>query len=454
MAVTAAENPSRRGLGAWLRRQCGDAPFYPLAALAGLNLFDELDQAAFGLFGPEIVRDFGVSPGVFGLIFIPMIILGMVMPVVVGHLTDRYNRVTLAVLGGTVWFVFAFATGLVTAFWMLVLVRTFTVVGRGFAGPTHSSLLVDYYPVSGRGFAFSIQQNANPIGHFIGMLAGGALATVIGWQNVFLLLPLPGIVFLLLVLRLKEPPRGQQELTASAQARVKPVGFWASIRMLLRIKSWVRFACVWLFLGAGVALSSVLPFYFAAVFGVDTFGRGLIMAATMAAQVVGTVVAGVVSQRWMARGLYQRTGHFLTLSCLASAVALAGMAVAPTLTVAVVIVIVTMPLRAMAGVPVAQIFAATLPAQIRGQGFGAIWVMFALGASFIPVALALGDATSFRVSVLAAGVPMLIAAVVALLAAKHIAGDVEQARKANGADLEPHRREPHVGKLNPLGAED
>ena len=437
----------------WVRRQLADGPLYPIAALAGLNLVDEFDQAAYGLFGPDIVREFGISPGTFGLAFLPAVLLGMFLPVGVGYLTDRFNRVTLSVVGGAMWCAFAFATGLVPAFWMLVVVRMLNAVGRGFSGPTHNSLISDYYPVTGRGTAFSIHQNTLPVGTVVGLLLGGWLATRIGWQNVFLLLPIPGIVCVLALLRLREPERGRferAELPAELFAEDKPVPFLASLQLLRNIKSWVRFAWVWLFMAAGLALSSVLPFYFEAVFGVGTFGRGVILGVMSLASVVGAVVGGILSQRWMARGLHARTGQLVTWSMVFSAVAVAGVAVAPTLPVAIAVVVLTVPLRALAAVPVMLILSATVPARIRGQGFGAIWFMFALGYFFLPLALTYGDAYSYRVSMLMATVPLLIAAAVSHSAARLIAGDVERANTVGGAELEVRRRKAAGQKIDLL----
>ena len=427
----------------WLRDELGHVSPYPVLVLAGLNFVDELDQAAFNLFGPDIVRDMGVAPTTFGLALLPMILLGMLLPVGVGYLTDRFDRVRLAIAGGALWCVFAFATGLVPAFWMLVVVRMFSAIGRGFAGPTHISLLSDYYPVAGRGLAFSLHTNSNPIGQFLGLIIGGFLASAIGWQRVFLWLPLAGIVVIVLMLRLRDPGRGRYERADVAPELLvedAPVPFLASIQMLRNIKSWVRYAWVWLFLAAGLALSSVLPFYYEAVFGVDTAGRGVILGFMHLLSVVGAVVGGIISQRWMAEGRHARVGHLITWSIAVSAVAVALLGLAPTLAISVLVVLLTMPLRSMAAVPVMLILSATVPARIRGQGFGAIGFMFALGYFFLPVALAYGDAYSYRLSLLLAVIPMLIGAILALSAAKMIGDDVDRANKVGTAEIEVRRR--------------
>ena len=427
-----------------LRALLGDQPIYPIAALTAMSTIDEVDQAAYALFGPDIVRTFDISPGVFGLSFLPLVLLGVFIPLVIGRLTDRINRVALSVAGGTLWCSFAILTGIVPAFFLLVAARALSTIGRGVSGPTHNSLISDYYPVSGRGTAFSLHQNANPIGNIVGLLAGGLVAERYGWQAAFLVLPLPGILAVLALTRLREPERGaldrvNDDLLARDDDESR-LPLTQTLSLLANIVSYRRYALVWLLLAIGVAMSSVYSFYFAAVFGVSTGGRGLILGATAALTVVGSVVGGIFGQRLLARGDTRRLGQLLVCSILAFAATLVLSAVAPTLEFAIAVVLLSTPFRAVAAVPVLLVLSATVPARIRGQAFGAISVCFALGLLFLPVALAYGDRYSYRVSLLLGVIPLLAAAAIAASAAPRIAGDIARATQVSDAEREVRRR--------------
>jgi len=429
-------------IGGWARKHLGGVPLAPVVALSALTLFDELDQAAYGLYGPDITRTFNISPTVFGLAFVPAILLGMGLPVAVGYVTDRVGRVALSTVGGALWCVAAMLTGIVPAFWMLVLVRMLSGVGRSVSGPAHSSLLSDYYPITGRGAAFSIHQNANPIGNFIGFLAGGAIAAAWGWQRAFLLLPLPGIVAILLVARLREPRRGGLDVRddGSNDEVGSPVPFRRGLRLLGNVQSWRRYAYVWLLLAIGTAMASVYTFYFDAVFGIGPFGRGSILAATALLQVVGAVVGGIAGQRLLAAGRTRALGNLLAYALVASAASLLASALAPNATFAVAVVLITTPLRSLAAVPVLLVLSATVPARIRGLGFGTIWFFFAAGLFFLPVALGYGDRYSYRVSLLLGVVPLVAAAIVAANAARFIATDVKRANQVSAAEASVRQR--------------
>ena len=427
-----------------LRRLFGDQPLYPVLALTAMATVDEVDQAAYGLFGPDVVRAFSISPTVYGLSFLPIILLGLAIPLVIGRLTDRVNRVRLSVVGGALWCVCAILTGLVAGFALLVLARAAATVGRGVSGPTHNSLLSDYYPVQGRGSAFSLHQNAQPIGNIVGVLLGGAIAAQWGWQAAFLILPLPGILIVASLLRLREPERGAFDRAPDEQVAQEDVHGHLPLRQVLsllaNIVSWRRYAYVWLLLAIGVAMSSVYSFYFAAVFGVGTFERGVILSTTAALTVVGSGIGGVIGQRLLARGDTKRLGYLLVGSILAFALTLLLSAFAPNLPFAVAVVLISTPFRALAAVPVLLVLSATVPPRIRGQAFGALSVCFAAGLLFLPIALSFGDRYSYRVSLLLGVLPLVAAAIVAATAAPAISGDIARATQVSGAEREVRRR--------------
>ncbi|MBW3560955.1 MAG: MFS transporter [Actinobacteria bacterium] len=446
-----------RGPIRWVRQQLGDESMYPVLVLAGLNLFDELDRAAFGLFGPEIVRDFDISAATLGLAVLPAVFLGMGLPVALGAATDRYNRVRLSIAGGFVWCLAALATGIVGAFWLLVVVRMLTEVGRGVSGPTHNSMLSDYYAVAGRGAAFSIHQNANPIGNFLGLVVGGAIAGAWGWQTSFLILPLPGIVFLVLMLRLHEPRRGafeRKEVGEDLFAEADPLPIKQAIAQLWSIRSWRRYAYVWLFLWTGYALAGVLPFYFQAVFGVGPFGRGAILGSVALLTAVGGIVGGIIAQRLMARDEHTRAGMLVAVAAVSFAFTVGALAFAPTLLVAVSIFLLTTPIHALAAVAVTLILSATMPVRIRGQGFGTIWFFAAIGYLFFPVALSYGDLYSFRVSLLLAVPPLLIATGLAASAARFIGRDIARVNRVGEAEIAIRRRKAAGEEINLLEVVD
>jgi ABC-type branched-subunit amino acid transport system ATPase component/predicted MFS family arabinose efflux permease len=406
----------------------------PAIALTSLALVNETDQAAYGLFGPEIVRSFHITPATFGLISVPIVLLGLVLPIAIGWLADRIDRVLLSVAGGLVWLAFSLLTGLVPTFGLFVVARVCAAVGRAVSGPAHNSLLADVYPVERRGVAFSLHQNAQPVGDLIGLLAGGAIATAWRWQGAFLLLPLLAVPAIVAVSRLRDPRAKRRRDDADSADEAAPEAVTAvptreALRLLRNVVAFRRYSLVWFLLAVGSAMSSVYSFYFQATFGIGAFGRGCILAAAAALTVVGSVVGGVLGQRLLTRGETARLGDLLTVSILGFAATLVLTAFAPTAWFAASVVIVSSPLRALAAVPVLLVLSSTIPPRMRGVAFGALTTYFALGLLALPIALAYGDKYSYRVSLLIGVVPVLIAAALASSTSRHIVGDIARAGK-------------------------
>jgi branched-chain amino acid transport system ATP-binding protein len=403
----------------------------PALALTSLALVNETDQAAYGLLGPEIVRTFHISPATFGLASVPIVLLGLVLPTAIGWLSDHTNRVRLSVIGGAVWLVFSVLTGIVPAFAIFVAARVLAAVGRSVSGPVHNSLLADSYSVERRGLAFSLHQNAQPLGELAGLLAGGAIAAAWRWQVAFIAMPLFAIPALYWVSRQRDPRPASDTPDAPA---IEHVRVRDALRLLQNVVAFRRYAVVWFLLAVGYAMSSVYSFYFSAVFGIGAFGRACILGAAAALSVVGAITGGRIGQRLLAEGRTKPLGDLLGVSIAGFVLTLVLSAFAPTSWFAAAVVIVSSPLRAVAAVPVLLVLSATIPPRIRGVAFGALTTYFALGLLALPVALAYGDKYSYRVSLLVGVVPVGIAGILAFVTSKHIAADA--ARAARVTELE------------------
>jgi ABC-type branched-subunit amino acid transport system ATPase component/predicted MFS family arabinose efflux permease len=421
-------------------RLTAGAALGPALALSCVALVNETDQAAFGLLGPEIVRTFRISSTTFGLIAIPTVLLGLSLPILIGWLTDRVDRVRLAVAGGALWAVCAALAGVAPTFGLFVVVRVLAAVGRAISGPTHNTLIADIYPVERRGLAFSLHQNAQPVGDLVGLLAGGLIATAFAWQTTFLVLPLLAIPALVWVARLKDPVTAERRARAAASEPAETVGLRHSLRLLQNVVSFRRYALVWFLLAVGSAMSSVYSFYFDAVFGLNALQRGVILAGTAVLTVVGSVVGGRWGQSYIARGETRRLGNLLVWSISAFALTLLATALAPNALLAAAIVICSSPLRALAAIPVLLVLSATVPARMRGVAFGALTTCFALGLLALPIALAYGNRYSYRVSLLLGVVPTVIAGIVAFATSDSIAGDIERAEKVGSMEEEAAER--------------
>jgi len=426
-AATAIAHPSR-----FLRALVNGAPIYPLLILFGLNCVDQLDGAAFGVLLPEIRRTFGLN--LTGLLTLGAItgVVGLLLQVPIGLLADRTRRTSLALIGAAVWGVFSFATGLAPTVVALGIFRTAGGLGKAVVGPTHNSLISDYYQPNVRVRAFSFHQGAAALGNFIGPLAAGLIAYYSNWRVPFFVFAVPTMVLVVLGLRMREPVRGAQERKAMGASQevidteeIAP-SFAESWRMVWRIEALRRIWYALPFLAlATIGYGTLASLLYDQKFHLDERARGFIAAAIQPAQLIGLFIGATIGFRLMTRnaGLALK---LISVTSLLSAGFAALFALAPTLWLSIVANI----LLTMAGAVLSPAITASLtlaiPPSARGVGLsvGALWII--PGLLVLPVIGAIGDHWGLSRGMLVMVPVLLIGGFVVASAGNVIDRDIKQ----------------------------
>ncbi|MFF7899867.1 MFS transporter [Streptomyces sp. NPDC007920] len=173
-------------------------PHYKWVALSNTTLgvlIATMDASIVIISLPAIFRGIGLDPLAPGNIgYLLWMILGYllvsaVLVVVLGRLGDMFGRVRIYNLG---FLVFAFASVALSldpfragagALW-LILWRVVQAFGGSMLTANSAAILTDAFPAGQRGTALGINQVTALAGQFLGLLAGGLLATV-DWRAVF-----------------------------------------------------------------------------------------------------------------------------------------------------------------------------------------------------------------------------------------------------------------------------
>lgn len=397
--------------GIRLRDQLSGASPYPLGVLSGIFFIDQFDLAAFTVLAPEIAAGLNIDATTFGYLFVPQLMIVVLLPLVFGILGDRISRVKLTVFGAGLWAVSAILTGLAPSIFLLGLFRVMAGVAKG-PSVVHLSLLTDYYPTSARGYAFAVYNFSLRFGQGVGLLVAGLIGELFGWRAAFFVLAVPGLLLVVLSLRMREPVRGYYDAIEAGETEAptqRTLGPVRAARLMLKTPAFKRlcFATA-LYFGAVVGASVGLSFYYSAVFNVGPALRGLYDFIPLPISLVTLLVGGAYAQRWLAEGRSDRVARFAALTLAAGGVGFMGLAFAPTLPIAVFMATVVTAVGALAGIPLQLLVSRLIPAHIRSQGFGLL-VLFQFSLTPITAlySLGLGDAYGFRVTILAF-VPMFL----------------------------------------------
>src|SRR5204863_4722517 len=125
-----------------------------------------------------------------------------------GTLGDRNRRPPLIGLGVAIWSVATSMAGFARGFATLFTARAAVGVGEAAYATIAPALLADHFPLEKRGRVFAVFFAAIPIGSAAGYVIGGLVDKHLGWRAAFWIAGAPGLLLSLLVLAVREVPRG------------------------------------------------------------------------------------------------------------------------------------------------------------------------------------------------------------------------------------------------------
>mmetsp|Transcript_1814 Transcript_1814/g.4550 ORF Transcript_1814/g.4550 Transcript_1814/m.4550 type:complete len:471 (+) Transcript_1814:73-1485(+) len=139
-----------------------------------------------------------------------MLIVYMVMALVYGVIVDWniLDRRVLLALAVALWSLATALTSTAASLMQLIIYRSLLGVGEAAYATIVPPLLADFYPRGERNNAYAIFNAAMPLGAATGFVTAAVVASMFGWRSAFLVCGLPGLLLALLILRLRDPPRG------------------------------------------------------------------------------------------------------------------------------------------------------------------------------------------------------------------------------------------------------
>ncbi len=191
--------------------------FLPL--LFTVNTMNFFDRLILGAISEPVRKDWSLSDTQLGWLTTAFTLLYAVAGLPLGRLADTWRRKHLLAIGVGLWGGLTYACGLCTGFWSLFSIRLGVGIGEAVCAPVSSSLIGDLFPPQGRARAMSVFMAGLPLGVALSYVVSGTVAQHYGWRAAFFVAGAPGLVLALLLLPLREPPRGEAESRKVGAAR-------------------------------------------------------------------------------------------------------------------------------------------------------------------------------------------------------------------------------------------
>lgn len=191
---------------------------YALAVLTFINLFNYVDRWVVAAILEPMKADLHLTDTQLGWLASGFIIVYSMTSPIFGSLGDSRKRPPLIAIGVGIWSLATGLAGFARGFWTLFLARATVGVGEAAYGTIAPALLSDQFPIERRGRIMAVFFSAIPIGSAAGYVLGGLADHHFGWRAAFWIAGFPGILLALLVLLVRDPPRGQNDAPGATRA--------------------------------------------------------------------------------------------------------------------------------------------------------------------------------------------------------------------------------------------
>ncbi len=300
-----------------------------VAALTAAYVLSFTDRQILSLLVPAIQHDLGLSDLKISLLQgLAFGVFYTVLGVPIGWLADRASRRAIIATSSVLWSVMTAACGLAQTYVELFLARAGVGIGEAALNPAALSMLADYFPAHRRTLPISVYVASGSLGGGLALIIGGgviawaerlgtthfaALGTPRGWQWVFMLVGVIGLIVPLLFLFVREPERRGARERGQAASRGELLAFLRRNRSFL-----LRFV-------GGFALFSTLvygliswtPTFFIRRFGWSAPHVGVSYGVVyLVAGVAGSLAGGGFAERQRAAGQADATLRTVALGAL------------------------------------------------------------------------------------------------------------------------------------------
>jgi MFS family permease len=230
------------------------APAHMLLVLS--VLINYVDRGTLALAAPLLKVEWGMSASQLGILFSAFFWSYTALQFLMGWLVDRFNVNLVLALGFLTWSLSTAATGLVTGFAMLLVMRLMLGVGESVMFPASSKILAQNLPEHARGFANGVMCAAMRWGSAVGTFGGGLLMAKYGWRATFIAIGMLGLLWLPAWMKWKPgaalmPAHGVGSGTPNFTAILRQRAFWAASAghfsgnyLLYFLMSWLPFYLV------------------------------------------------------------------------------------------------------------------------------------------------------------------------------------------------------------------
>ena len=274
-----------------------------LILLTALNFVNYIDRYILPGVQEQVKGEFHITDQQIGSLTLWFMLAYMATSPITGWLGDRFPRKPMIVAAALFWGAINLLTATVHSYDSLNLRHAALGIGEASFGIFAPAMLADFYPEDQRNRILTIFNIAIPVGAALGYLVGGTVGERFGWRTSFIVSAVPAIVIALLIaVFMKEPQRPKNQEASGQENSGAKLGKGTVLSLLKNpayMCSILGYAAVTFSLGG---ISWWMPSFLQRVDGRSQSSAAFLMGAiTVVTGLAGTIVGGVIAQKWSQR---------------------------------------------------------------------------------------------------------------------------------------------------------
>jgi MFS transporter, putative metabolite:H+ symporter len=175
--------------------------------MGSATFFDAFDALSLAFVLPVLVRVWGISAVQIGWLIAAGYLGQFAGGLVFGALAERHGRIRAAAGATALMSIMSVACAMAGNFPALLTLRLIQGIGVGGEVPVAAVYINELSKAHGRGRFFMLYEMIFPIGLMVTGQVGALIVPMLGWQVMFLIGGIPGLLVAGLLLRLRESPR-------------------------------------------------------------------------------------------------------------------------------------------------------------------------------------------------------------------------------------------------------
>jgi MFS family permease len=265
-----------------------------------LYMFDYADRMVLSSLFQYIKNDWHISDAHLGMLGAALKISIVVLTFPASVLIDRWSRTRMIASMAVIWSLATAACAITKNFGQLLTARVIIGVGEAGYAPGGTAMISALYPEKKRSRIMGFWNASIPIGIALGMIAGGKIASTLGWKHAFGIVAIPGIIISILFFLVKDYKtidlKKENKISKLAE---KPMTFKEIVVEFLGkpslILTYLGFA------GVIYVTDSILywlPTYLTRVEGIPINTAGTKAGIVLLMALIGAPLGGILVDRW------------------------------------------------------------------------------------------------------------------------------------------------------------